>query len=72
MMIFYFNLFYFTFSITYSLLSFHLVYVFQYLHFFLLFFDVLSQTFIKHSRKACVCVYAYSHGVAKSQTGPSN
>ena len=55
-MIFYFYLVCFTFSISYSVFSFHLVYIFQFLHFFL-FFDALSQTFIKHSRKAFVCIY---------------
>ena len=34
----------------------HLVYVFQFLYLFL-FFDVLSQAFIKHSRK----VFVYIH-----------
>ena len=40
MMIFYFYLVCFTFSISYSVLPFHLVYVLQFLH---LFFYVLSQ-----------------------------
>ena len=37
----------------------HLVYVFQFLHlfFFLFFFDVLSQAFIKHSKKAFVHIH---------------
>ena len=55
-MIFYSYLVCFTFSISYSVLPFHLVYVFQFLHLFL-FFNVLSQAFIKHSRK--VYVYTY-------------
>ena len=44
----------FTFSITQSVLLSHLVYVFQFLHLF--FLDVLSQNFIKHSRKAFVYI----------------
>jgi len=44
----------FTFSISYSVLPFHLVYVFQFLH---LLFCVLSQAFIKCSRKAFVYMY---------------
>ena len=39
------------FSSSYSVLPFHLVYVFKFLH---LFFVVLSQAFIKHTRKAFV------------------
>ena len=49
MMIFHFYLVCFTFSISCSVLPFHLVYVFQFLH---LLFCVLSQAFIKCSRKA--------------------
>ena len=48
----------FPFSISYSVLPFHLVYVFQFVHlFFLLMF--ISQTFIKCSRKAFVYIYIY-------------
>ena len=54
MMIFYFYLVCFTFSISYSVLPFHLVYVLQFLH--LSFFNVLSQAFIKCSRKAFVYI----------------
>ena len=46
MMIIYFYLICFTFSISYSVLPFHLVYVFQYLHllfFFMLFLKLLSS-----------------------------
>ena len=50
----------FTFSISYSVLLFHLVYVFQFLHLFWVFFfwwgGVLSQVFIKCSIKAFVSV----------------
>ena len=61
MMIFHFCVVCFTFSTSYSVPSFHLVYVFQFHH--LCFFYVLSQAFIKHSRKAfvCVCVCVYIH-----------
>ena len=45
----------FTFSISYSVLPFHLVYVFQFPH--LLFFYVLYQALIKHSRKVIVYIY---------------
>jgi len=58
-MIFYFYLVGFTFSISYSVLPFHLVCVFQFLHLFCFFFDVLSQAFIKHSRKTFVYIYKY-------------
>ena len=37
---------------------FHLVYVFQFL-FSLFFLNILSQAFIKHSRKAFVYIYIY-------------
>ena len=43
-------------TISYSVLVFHLVYVFQFLH---LFFVVLSQVFIKCSRKAFVYPHMY-------------
>ena len=43
----------FHFFISYSVLPFHLVYVLQFLH---LFFYVLSQAFIKHSKKAFVYI----------------
>ena len=60
MKIFYFYLVCCTFSISYSVLPFHLVYVFQFLHLFWVFFfwwgGVLSQVFIKCSRKAFVSV----------------
>ena len=47
-----------TFSISYSVLPFHLVYVFQFLRlFFVVIAAVLSQAFIKHSRKAFVYLY---------------
>ena len=49
-MIFYFYLVCFTFSISYSGLPFHLVYVLQFLHLFF-FFNVLSQALNKCSRK---------------------
>ena len=48
----------FTFSISYSMLPFGLVYAFQFLC-LSLFFDVLSKVLIKNSRKAFVCVYIY-------------
>ena len=51
MMIFYFYLVYFTFTISNSVL-FHLVYIFQFFHPF--FGGVLSQAFIKCGRKAFV------------------
>ena len=59
-MIFFFHPVCFTFSISYSVLPFNLlVYVSQFLH--LSFFsDVLSQAFIKHSRKAFVYIYINS------------
>ena len=47
-----FHVFYYIFT---AFISFSLC--FPIFHLFLLFFDVLSQTFIKHSIKACVCVY---------------
>ena len=53
--IFYCYLVCFTISIAYSVLPFHLVYVFQFLHHFLK--NILSQAFIKHSRKAFVYIY---------------
>ena len=58
MLIFYFYLVCLAFSISYSVLPFHLVYVLQFLHpfFFSFFFDGLSQAFIKQSRK---CIYTY-------------
>ena len=61
MMIFYFYLVCFTFYISYSVLPFHLVYILQFLHPFN-FFDVLSQAFIKYSRKAFVyiCINMYN------------
>ena len=46
----------FTFSISYSVIPFHLIYVFQFLHLFF-FFDVLYQACIKHSRKVIVYIY---------------
>ena len=52
MIIFYF-LPSFTFSVSYSVFPFHLVYVFQSSPFF----DVLSQAFIKCSRKTSVYKY---------------
>ena len=57
MMIFY--LVCFTFSISYSVLTFHLVYALQLLEifFFFLFFDALSQVFIKCSRKKLLYTY---------------
>ena len=55
-MIFYFYLVCYTFSISYSVLPFHLACVFQ----FLRFFNVLSQAFIKYSRKAVVYIYKIS------------
>ena len=54
MMIFYFYLVHFTFPVSYSVIPFHLVYVFQFLH---LFFVGLSQEFIKWSRKAFIYIY---------------
>ena len=50
MVTFYFYLVSFTYSISYSVLPFHLVYILQFMHLFF-FFDVLSQAFIKYSRK---------------------
>ena len=55
MMIFYFYLVCYTFSSSYLMLPFHLVYVFQFLYLFF-FFDVLPQVFIKHTRKAFVYI----------------
>ena len=57
MMIFYL-VFFFTFSVSYSVLPLQLVYVLQFLHYHLLlffFFDALSQDFIKCRRKALEC-----------------
>ena len=53
MMIFYFYLVCFAFSVSYPVLLFHLVYVFWFLSPFL---DVLSPAFIKHSIKALVYI----------------
>ena len=54
----YFYLVCFTFSISYSVLPFHLV--FQFLHLsFLFLFDVLYQIFIKCGRKAFVYTHIY-------------
>ena len=53
-MIFSVYLFCFTFYISYSVLPFHLVYVFQFLH---LFFFMFSQALIKYSRNAFVYIY---------------
>ena len=47
----------FTFSISYSVLPFHVVYVFNFSSSFL---DVLSQTCIMYSRKAVVHIYINS------------
>ena len=55
MMIFYFYLVCSTFSVSYSVLPFHLV-CFP-VSPSLFFFDVLSQVFIKYSRKTFVCIY---------------
>ena len=60
MMIFSFYLVCFTFSISYSMLPLHLVYVFQFLHLFFIFFGVLSQALIKHSRKPFVYIYIFT------------
>ena len=57
MMIFYFCLVCLTFYISYSVVPSHLVYVCQ---FSVSFFVVLSQTFIKDSNKAFVCIYVYN------------
>ena len=63
MMIFYFYLVCFNFSISYSVLPVHLVSVLQFLHLFCLslslfcFLDVLPQAFIKCSIKAFVYIY---------------
>ena len=43
----------FSFSISHSVLPFHLVYVLQYIQYFL---GVLFQVFIKHCRKALVYI----------------
>ena len=56
MMIFYFSLVCFTFSISYSVLPFSLFSNFS----ITFLFDVLSQAFIKHSRKAFVYIYVNS------------
>ena len=48
----------FTFSIAYSVLPFHLVYVLQFLHLSFFVFDVLSQAFAKCSRNA---FYTHTH-----------
>ena len=62
MMIFYFYLVCFTFSISYSVLLFHSVYVLQFLlifpvfFFFFFFFNILSKAFNKYSRKAFVYI----------------
>ena len=55
MMVFYFYLVCFTFSISYSVLPFHLAYVFQFLQLFFS-LDVLL-IFIKHSRTVFVYIY---------------
>ena len=55
-MIFYFCLVCFIFSISYSVLLFHLVCF----PIFLFFFNVLSQTFMKHIGKAFVYIYINS------------
>ena len=60
MMVFYFYLVCFTFSISYSMLPLHLVYVFQFLHLFFIFFGVLSQALMKHSRKPFVYIYIFT------------
>ena len=50
-----------TFSISYSVLPFHFVYVFQFLHLFsVVIAAFLSQAFIKHSRKDFVDLYVCS------------
>ena len=54
-MIFYFYLVSFTFSLSYSVFPYHLVYVLQSLHLSL--FYVLSQAFIKCSKKAFVYLH---------------
>ena len=56
MIIFYFFVC-FTFSISYSVFQFHLVYVFQCLHLF--FVVVLFQAFIMYSKKAFVYIFIY-------------
>ena len=62
MMIFYFHPICFTFSISYSVVTFHLAYVFQFLH-LLIFFDILFQVFFKNSRQAfayiSMCMYTH-------------
>ena len=60
MMTFYFSLVCFTFSISYSVLPFHLVPVLQFLHLSPFFLDVLSQAFKKHSRKTFVYIHKNS------------
>ena len=50
-MICYFNLVHFTFSISYSVLPFHLVYVFQFLHLFFLMFFL----------KSLLTIYIHTH-----------
>jgi len=65
-MIFYFYLLCFTFSVSYSMLPFHLVYVLQFLHLSLslfFFFDGLSQAFIKCSKKAFVYLYINMYNI---------
>ena len=62
MMILYFYLVCFTFSISHSMLPLHLVYGFQFTHLSLsFFFNVLSQAFIKHSRKAFLYTHTHTH-----------
>ena len=73
MMIFYFYLVCFTFSISYLVLPFHLVYVLQFLHLF--FFNVRSQAFIKCSRKLsytyiCISSFQFSHSVMSDSLQP--
>ena len=72
-MIFYFYPVCFTFSISYLVLPFHLVYVLQFLHLF--FFNVRSQAFIKCSRKLsytyiCISSFQFSHSVMSDSLQP--
>ena len=73
MMIFYFYLVCFTFSISYLVLPFHLVYVLQFLHLF--FVNVRSQSFIKCNRKLsytniCISSFQFSHSVVSDSLQP--
>ena len=70
MLIFHFYLVCFTFSISYSVLPFHLVYILQFLCLFSLSLFMFSQAFIKFNRTAFVCVWVYASLVAQLAKNP--